>query len=1028
MTLVAGTDIHVIACPRGTLGETRTRVFGVRWAGRPDLGFPSKGFVLHRVIGTTRTQVGRYFLPKSTDWPSFKADADARRPVMGPYFADLLEENLGYLLPIVRMADPDTPAAERPGLVERAVEFFGNLHAGEPALTWTFWPDGEVPPLASLLADPASQAALVDFYRGRCAAYLMALALRFEYSVLFGLAIDDVVPPGSSTVHYEITGEWAESGSSTTALDVPKPPCTPAPPVGVIAMRIPGDVAHPAFLAWSDWGPPAALAPTDAAGTPLPPSALVPRAPAAFTALTWSAPVAPLRLIGYGPVLYTVSRFHFGADSAELPNLPALPPGATFIPISEGELLLRPSTEPHLVDRPGMDWPPLEGYYTYEVRGVNLLGFTSATGTHASVRHHDDLAPVPPRARLRGAPLLTASSAGQVTAELDVHWHEGEDFVSPDVVDFRVTATFTPLDAIPVTVTEIVDQDPLTCRIRVASLAGPADTHAGRRLMLPNGEFVIISHGAGAPALMTVRRSAARAPAVGATGIVFAPGAPTPLTRVARMDRTPAVAARVDVLVSSSPVELRLAPVPAASVTSGRIYLHLLRTSFAFARVGDSFVLTPPAAEAPAADAWAQWLALPDPAAAITGSPALLYPPHQLVVSVAAPPGFLAGTLTLRITAADGTKYVASPALPTADPALTGLVGNESAAAEVVASVRSAAEPAAPDVGPFDPAVRRWATTAASYAEAARYDVTWAPVTGAIRYEIWRALEGAIAGATAATGDADLRALAATHPAAFELRTGDAFATHHVDELPGRAPTRALYRIRAVSAAGVAGAFSGIIGPVYVPDVRPPPPPNLLRVVATRPEELDRGLAVEWAQAALDPDIRFDVQVREAGGAFVAAGILPRGTAPIAGRFRFVHGGRVPGRRYEYRVVAVREALDPVDPSATLRRDVRSLPSVTRAGVAVSAAPLAPPAGLSATVDGATGAIQLAWTNADSYDAILIYRRAPGRFGFERIAALGGGAVAHVDPAPEAGTWAYEVRARGVSREARSTIVEVTVP
>jgi hypothetical protein len=1032
MALVAGTDIHVIACLRGSLPTgNNERVFGVRWAGRPDLGFPSKGFVLRRFVAgvSAPVVVGRYFLPPTNDWATFKAAADERRPAMGPYFPDFLPENLEYLLPIVRLAAPGTAAAELPGLVEKAADFFGHIHAGDPALAWTFWPDGHAPPLATLLGDPAARAALIAYYQARCTTYLLALALRFEYAVLFGLATDDLAPAGSAAVSYHITGQWSEAGTSTTDLDVPKPPCEPPPPGMVTATRIPGNVGHPAFAAFSDWAPPPALAPTDGGGVPLPASSLIPRAPAAFTALSWSAPAPSPRLIGYGAVLYLVDRFDFGADTAELVATPALPANATFTPLFDGEPLLRPAAEPHTVDRPGMDWPPLEGHYAYDVKGMSLLGFVSKTGTRAAVRHHDDLAPVPPRARLAGGQGLTVSPAGNVTAEIEIDWDAGEDFISPDVVDFRVAASFTRLDAVSIEVTALLSADPLVCTIRVAQLPGPADAHAGRRLILPNGEFVIVSHGTGVPANMTVRRCAGRAPAIAVTGIVFAPGPSTALTRVARLERQPTTATRVESLPSTDPVDIRLLQSPDPSIASGRIYLHLLRATFDAQRTTDGYRLTPPAAESPGAEAWARWLGLADPAAAIIGSPALFFPPHHLSATVAVPADFVAGSLTLHVTAADATPYVESPALPAFGPALLGLRGNESAAAVVLASVRRVTAPDAPTTN-VDPAVRLWATSAASYAEAARFDVTWAPVAGAIRFELWRALEGALAGATAATSDAEIRALAAAQPGAFELRSGDIFGTHHVDDLPGRVPTRAVYRVRAVSAAGVAGAFSGVIGPVHVPDVRPPPAPNLVRVVATHPEEIDRAIAVEWTQAALNGDIRFEVEVREAGGGrtFTSAGVVARGAAPIGGRFRFVHPDRVPGRRYEYRVIAVREALDPVDPSAAARRSIRSLPSAARIGVAVSATPPDPPFGVTALWDATTGSVRLAWSNAEAYDALLLYRRAPGRFGFEQVIALDGTAVAHDDSGLTAGTWAYQLRARTATREARSAIVEASVP
>ena len=236
-------------------------------------------------------------------------------------------------------------------------------------------------------------------------------------------------------------------------------------------------------------------------------------------------------------------------------------------------------------------------------------------------------------------------------------------------------------------------------------------------------------------------------------------------------------------------------------------------------------------------------------------------------------------------------------------------------------------------------------------------------------------------GATSTTTDLDLRGLAAPQPGAFKLRSGDIiFTTHYTDEIPGRAPTRAIYRVRAISAAGVPGFFfSEVIGPVYLPNVRALTAPNLIRVVATRQQKLDRGIAVEWTQAALDEDLRFEVEVRKTDvGAepFTTAGVIARGTRPVYGRFRFVHADRVPGRRHEYRVIAVREALDPVDSTSTARRAIGNIPSASQIGVAISASPPASPLGVNATSGTATSSVHLAWINADSYDSLLVYRRA----------------------------------------------------
>ena len=1048
MTLTPGQDLHIIACPRGVIVDSKTAtklkardatrrwpepvrltVYGVRWGARPDLGFPPRGFSVFRVIGSTRTHLGDFFLPRSKTWALFRADAEARRPVLGPWFPTLSRTNLGYLLPIVRLADPRTPAGELRQLTVKVADFFGGPHAEDPTLAWQFWGATEAPPLGALLTSAATRPALIAFYRARATTYLLALALRFEYAVLFGLATDDRAPPAKTPVHYAVAARWGkDTGAASTSLDKKKS-CIPPPPRQVSAERVPGSVGHPAFAAWPSWSHPPELSPTDSDGVPLPPGALVPRAPSPWTALSWTGASPSGRLIDYGPVLYRISRHHFGADTAGQLASPPLPPGALFEDLFEGEPQMRPAEPPHTVDRPGMSWPPLEGHYVYEVRGVNLLGFMSAQGTRAAIRHHDDLPPQAPRVRLPDGPSVTVDAAGNAVTRLAIDWDPAEDFISPDVVEFRVTASYAPVSAIPLDVLELLSAGPLVCELRIASLAGPADWFAGLRLMLPNGEFVIVEHGVGALAIMKVRRCGGRAPVTGVTGTILAPDAPTPALRVAKTPRAVASTAVVDAVTSLAPVEVRLAPY--APINSARLYLHLLRAAVDAQREGDRFRLTAPAEGMPGAEAWTRWLALADPAAAMAGSPVIVFPPHEVTVTTPVPAGFVSGALSLRVTSADDADYVASPAIPATSPALASLKGNESSAVEALVSVRSSVPPPSPGTAPFDPSVRLWASSAANYAERAHFDVQWSAVSGAVRYEVWRTLEGSLDGATPQTTDAQLRALASAQPSAFELRTGAAFGTLYEDSLPGRAPARALYRVRAINTAGISGAFSPLIGPVHVPDVRPPPPPNLLRVVAVAPAVEDRALAVEWTQSALTSDVRFEVERREAsvpGARFENAGSVPAGTLAVNGRFRFVHSDQVPGCRVEYRVTAVREARDPIDPSGAKKRDIRSAPSAVRIGVAISAVPLAAPSDIAAVHDAGAGAVRISWANGDDYQSISIYRRAPERFGFELLAELPGSAEAHDDVGVAAGSWAYQVRVRGFSREARSEPVEVSVP
>jgi hypothetical protein len=577
-----------------------------------------------------------------------------------------------------------------------------------------------------------------------------------------------------------------------------------------------------------------------------------------------------------------------------------------------------------------------------------------------------------------------------------------------------------------------VEISALNVQLTLASLPGPASRFAGARLSLPLREHQIVSAIPGTPATLIVRKSSGALPPAPADGVIFVPGTPTPRTRAASMKRRPAVPATVTGMASLAQRRISVTaataePRPTDAVVM--LYLHALRATFAASRVaGGLWQLEEPDPQQPASAAWNRWLALGNPAGAITNSPAIIFPPHRMKVSVAPPDGFSAGLLVLSLVAVDDASYRPSPVRPTAHPALVDLMGNESSTTELVRSVRSDAPPAAPEVPPWDPDLWLWATSAAVFAEEAQYALTWPVVPGAVRYEVWRALEGAIPGASPATGRAELRALADASAGAFELRSDQVFSVSYVDRLPGRAPTRALYRIRAVNVAGVAGPPSDVLGPINVPDIRQPPPPNVLKVVAVSPSEAERSIAVEWTQPGPLDGVRFDVYVREGlAGTFASAGSVARGTAPAAGgRFRFVHGGRTPGKPFTYRVTAVREAQDPVDPTGTARRDISSMPSREGTAAAIAAGPLVAPTAVTSAVDPA--GVSLTWTNREEYESVEVWRRDGARFVAARVGAVAGSAVAYLDSAPASGTYFYQLRAKGVGREARTEEIEVLVP
>lgn len=1024
--LVPGRDLHIIGCRRPAHSRQRSCV-GLRWASRIDLGFPQTGYRVSRRSPTAGSSqsIGTFFLPDTSNWPAFVADAEARRPKCGPYFLTIDEKAFGYLLPIIRLCDPRTDSGEIPALVGKAADFFGETHKGDAALAFSHWQFGTVPTVAALLQQPTTASAIEQFYRKRCMAFLLVMALRFEYAVLFGLATDDPTP-GRGTVVYTVQATFGRArGSAESAPIKAGIHCAPAAPEWAEAVRQPGGLLYPHATLWPDWIPPAGLRTDDNADSAQPSTASWPRVPAALTALSWAEALPEPNLIGLGPVLYRIGRFAHGATTAALVSPPALPADAVFVPLGEGADMIRSHQPPHFVDTPAMPWPPLEGHYVYEVRSVNLLGVVSAGAARADIRHHDDIVPPAPRVVQEGdISRVAEDGASTIDVDLRIGWGAAEDFGGPDVVEFRAAASFRPLNAIPLRIVSVDDGGPLHADLSVAALPIPADALRGASLTLPSGDYPIFSHSSGTPANLRVRKVRGRMPSAGEEGVVFAPADVTAPMRVGRIERHPTVPSTVTQVLSLSPLEIEVTPAGTVAIpdnASPSVYLHVLGGSFTAERIGPArFRIEPPRAGAPSEERWLAWQALADPQAALRSSPVLVFPLHRMSLRVPLPVDFRTGTLTLHVTAADGAAYVASPALPVAEPSLAQAFGNESARSSLTLWLRSLASPGDVAVPMFDPTHRLWASSAANYAESATYRLSWPAAAGAARYEVWRVLETALPGAGPGMTDIDLRALAMVE-ASFALRSDKVFGTSYLDTLPGRTPVRALYRVRAVSLGGTAGAFSGIIGPVHVPDVRQPAAPNLLRVSPLPPEDADRAIALEWTEAGSLTDVRFEVWFRSSADEAAEpelAGVVAAGTTPGPGRrYRFVHTGRPPGRMFTYHVIAVREALDPIDPAAVRRRDIASFQSQALGAAALRTGPLAGPAGVAALLD-APG-VELRWTTEDDYEAIEIRRRDPGQFGFAFLARIDGTATSYRDPVAEPGVFTYQVRAIGHSRMAR---------
>lgn len=1048
-------DLDIIACQRGGQNASASydRTFGIRWASRPDLGFPEEGYFVERSIeGSSPEPVGHqggtFHLPLTGDWAEFAQEVENRRPLAGPYFppADITEDNLSFLLPLIRLVDPRTPTGEHRPLTEVVAAEFGNSHAEDAELTVEFWPDGNTSPLADLLGDPQTAHQLIAFYRRHALGYLLALAVRFEYAVLLGLATDDHVEKGRQVIYY-VSAQWKQwkPGSGRVASDesCTNRPCAPKPPAFLKAERIPGSVAHPAFNDFTGWSPPPEVLAVDSNQNLQTAESMTPRVPAGVTALEWVAPVNTGRLIDHEPVLYELRRFEHGAQTAGDASAPPPPPDADYKPIFDGELMLRSQQAPHALDSFGMRWPAMEGYYHYQIRGVDLLGVKSPQATVAGVRHHDDIPPPAPGLRLANEQTITFDDpTDSRDVELNVVWHGAHDFVGPDTIEFRVAARWRARRAIHV---QLLSVAPAVGNnfVGIATLDEipvPADSLAGMRLIQPDGEYPIIGHGAGPNATMQIRRVAGRLPAAGQDALIYSAVVVSAQERIAKFARRPAVSAFIGSVHDTTPLRFELTPAGSGAIPAGEdfsVYVHLLRTSLpAVHESGGIWRIEQPPADDPRRESWDHWLALPDPAGLMSGSPAIVFPDHRVSVSISPPSGFSAGLLMLDVTAADDTDYVDSPGLPAAHPSLGDLKGNESTATTATISARVLLPPDAPTATPYDPNRYIWATSAAKYAEEAEYVVEWSPVDAA-HYEVWRVLEGALDGAWPGMDDTALRTLAAVQSDKFALRSLKVFGPRYRDTLPGRAPTRVLYRVRAVSEAGVTGPWSDLIGPVHVPDVRQPPPPNFVRLtapkpIANTPGSAERRLILEWAQAGPHDDLRFDIEMHNRDDdQWSVVGVIPRGTTPEPGPprlYRHTVSGLTPGEKRTLRIRAVREARDPIDPLGQQRRDIASLPSESRAGRALGA--LAGPMGLTGThtADAMGSSVTLNWSNQDPYQSVEILRQAPDEFRLRRIVGLDGAIETYTDSDMRPGLWRYQIRAIGFSRKAESAIVEVEAP
>lgn len=1060
--LVSGQDIDIITCLRDF--DDGKAVVGLRWAFLSKYGFPDSGFtVIRHEPGLGKTIVVEHlFLPDTSSWNDFATDAESRKPALGPYFDSIEQENLSFVLPFIQLVDPRITKK----IVDRVIQVadaLGYPHIEDSELSVKLW--GHSPPkpprkdgLNDLLKDSFAHPILIAYYKRMAVSFLLGLALRFEYAVLFGLATDDEFPNIRGIhrgVHYTVHADWAEpnrAGSASTDREEPPNFCIPKPVSGFRATRIPGTVKHPLFKYFKNWVPPAEFRniETDAGIQPV--EGMVPKSPAHNSAINWNVPVgSTTKLLDHQAVLFKLDRFDHGRATARFHMPPDLPVNAQHNSVRKGELILHANAEYNFIDEPGMDYPPLEGWYHYQLWSVNLFGVIGNVPANTTLRHFDDIAPVAPRAKLISPSDITFDSEGQsIQVEIEVEWEAAHDFISPDTIEFRIAANWIPRVATRVQILDVNDVDALRVEMHVESLPNNSDTYKGLLLSTPQGDFRIAATVPGTPGKITAFRSGDTKPVAKSTGIIYLTGESEEPTRIALKARDPAVPATIVAVPSEEPLEIIIkaadANISLPAKGSAYIYFLLLRMSFKAENLGaDRWLIIKHSIEDTRNQSLLRWRLS---GVNLVGSPVIIFPSHLIQFALSAPAQFEAGLLQLNVTAADDADYVKSITLASADTSLNNLTGNEGGSAQIIVSSRSLAPPSAPGTGAWDENTRLWATSAARYAEDATFELQWGVVSNAVRYEVWRALEFSISDSMPSFTDSDLRDLAQMNLNAFDLVRGDVFSESFIDHIPGRAPMRVLYKVRAISAGGVTGSWSDLIGPVYVPDVRQPPAPNLMSAGPLRgepetiepseddvevfeiknieeekpwpPATVERAVELVWTQPGDEENINFEIEVTASPNEAWEVITNPMlSYSESDSRYRCTISSRTPGKKIWFRVKSKRAVPDPADPMGVSLRHIESIPSKSLSTVPTGS--MLRPESLSISKNTLTDEIILNWTNTDDYSRLEIGRKAPGKYRYEWIKILSGQSQTFIfENLEDAGEWYFQIRAYGYSRQVKS--------
>ncbi|WP_429527314.1 hypothetical protein [Pseudomonas frederiksbergensis] len=1033
----------------------------VRWTIPVERLFPENGFTLIRrlrVSGQSLTLLQDMRLPgalldgASQNWiiedAQIAADHAARGATMSgaalpPLAAVLtLKPILAFALPL---AAPDILETE----IEAVAKMLGDSHATNLELEHDHWP-GKPAPDRSILASMRhgdydlrrAYDAIVDHYRLRATVFLLFSASDFGMAKLLGLGVEDELPQNvGGPVEYRIEATW--NGRAQEAMCTMFEPRLdwPAPPI--LDPILQNLSKHPALAGYSGFArffaPGARWMPQAPANDSLSLDLIEtakkgPRiCPTPSACITWkpSANADPptdglLPLLSRNAYAWQIERFDFGAETAKDEFPPPLDPAAAFKPCHDADPLMR-GKKNHFEDDIDLPWgaAPLEGWYAYRLRGIDLFGIVGPPSTPMPVLLRDRFAPSPPRATL-DRERVELPMHGTLKVSLTLDWEAPNEFSAPDAVEFRVYQQWTSVAYQPLVVLEVVQIKNALKAVQVDIIVGDAGNHpvpqsildplVDSKLLTFEGEFTIIS--APGNSTLRVRRSAGRAPPLGGVAAQYAVAA-IESASVARLTRMPAIPGAVR-LLKLKPLTLELIDATRNPITSasGTLYLYLLGEHYTARDENGHFIIDPPSGASQRAlnlYGHVNSLTVDEAKSLLDGSPALFLPLHRLDVLLDPPSEFTAGTLRLGVSAADGASYVTG----------TSGVGNEGPRCELMVAARGAARPV-----PASMTIPRfWARDAGEFVEHALTSLSWTAMKGAVRYEVERVLESGLGLSPGASEDALLHAAQApTSDVAYERVTNAAFLPRWSDSLPGRAPTRAVYRVRGISAAGVASDWQ-VVALVRVSDVRIAPRPSLLLSVPV--PGMERAILCRWVQPGPIEGIGFVIETRpivadtsaDEGWCRVCDFLPSAIRSDDAGRFQAVVPDCSPGLWQEFRIVPIRHALDPEDPRAQMLRRIDGWPSNPMRARANGE--LHPPENMRAVVS-AAGIVTLRWRSQDRYAGLELRRRAPGRSGFERREIDKDAEMFCEDyPLSDSGEWIYELAAIGHGRRVLSEQITI---